>query len=159
MATTRYIGRERDHHREAILRQKQTVRDDEEDAYSRARLAVSSAPLCQSLPDFTVVIEFCNRSKWLHRAIWIQTELFLSFPKASTRSTIEEPPTKASSEGFIEAIMLHPQSASDTAGRFRVLLHLGETKTIWDRQIRGSFPDLKELKQIMRSLIADYEKC
>ena len=46
--------------------------------------------------------------------------------------------------------MLHPQSASDTAGRFRVLLHLGETKTIWDRQIRGSFPDLKELKQIYK---------
>lgn len=63
MATTRYIGRERDHHREAILRQKQTVRDDEEDAYSRARLAVSSAPLCQSLPDFTVVIEVSKFSQ------------------------------------------------------------------------------------------------
>lgn len=65
----------------------------------------------------------------LHRATWIQTELFLSFP----------PPAIAS-------ITLFPLNAGDTAGRFRVWLTTGdEQKLVWDRKTEGGFPELKVL--------------
>ncbi|KAJ3564353.1 hypothetical protein NP233_g8352 [Leucocoprinus birnbaumii] len=77
----------------------------------------------------TVAIEFCDRCRWLHRATWVQTELFLSFP----------PPAIAS-------ITLSPRNAEDTAGRFRVwITHQGENKLVWDRKTEGGFPELKVL--------------
>ncbi|KAH9179964.1 hypothetical protein EDB89DRAFT_533821 [Lactarius sanguifluus] len=53
----------------------------------------------------SVIIEFCDRCRWLHRATWTSTELFLTFP----------PPT-------IRSITIIPLNSEDTAGRFRVWL-------------------------------------
>lgn len=66
----------------------------------------------------------------LHRASWVSTELFLTFP----------PPA-------LKAVTLIPLNADDTAGRFRVWLNLeGETATlVWDRKVEGGFPELKVL--------------
>ena len=70
-----------------------------------------------------------------HRATWIQTELFLSFP----------PPAIAS-------ITLFPLNAEDTAGRFRVWLTSGdEQKLVWDRKTEGGFPELKVLVRVCKS--------
>ncbi|KAL0949585.1 hypothetical protein HGRIS_009634 [Hohenbuehelia grisea] len=84
------------------------------------------------LPRPSVTIEFCDRCRWLHRASWVQTELFLTFP----------PPV-------LKSITLVPLKSEETAGRFRVWLHEdsnGETPILlWDRKVEGGFPELKHL--------------
>ncbi|KAF8898174.1 Rdx family-domain-containing protein [Gymnopilus junonius] len=93
-------------------------------------------------PQRTVTIEFCDRVRILihdprlHRASWVQTELFLTFP----------PPT-------IGAITLVPLNSDDTAGRFRVWVSIPGTEEpllVWDRKSEGGFPELKVLKQRIR---------
>ncbi|PPQ99909.1 hypothetical protein CVT24_009590 [Panaeolus cyanescens] len=91
------------------------------------------------LSSTTVTIEFCDRCRWLHRATWVQTELFLTFT----------PPT-------IGTISLVPLNKDETAGRFRVWLSVpGEDAPVlvWDRKVEGGFPELKVLKQRIRDRI------
>jgi len=67
----------------------------------------------------------------LHRASWIQTELFLTFP----------PP-------IIGTISLIPLNTDETAGRFRVWLSILGSQApllVWDRKVEGGFPELKVL--------------
>ncbi|KAF8803874.1 hypothetical protein BYT27DRAFT_7195214 [Phlegmacium glaucopus] len=90
----------------------------------------------QPLISTTITIEFCDRCRWLHRASWVQTELFLTFP----------PPTI----GTISLIPLHNE---ETAGRFRVWLSIPDfdsPQLMWDRKAEGGFPELKVLKQRIR---------
>ncbi|KAF9008681.1 Rdx family-domain-containing protein [Cyathus striatus] len=86
----------------------------------------------------TITIEFCDRCRWLHRATWVQTELFLTFP----------PPA-------IGSITLVPLNADESAGRFRVWLSMDSRPPvlIWDRKLEGGFPELKALKQRVRDHI------
>ncbi|KAF9046044.1 hypothetical protein BDZ89DRAFT_942247, partial [Hymenopellis radicata] len=74
----------------------------------------------------------------LHRATWVQTELFLTFP----------PP-------IINSISLHPLNTEETAGRFRVWISVGRNTPhlLWDRKVEGGFPELKALKQRLRDVI------
>ncbi|KAF9534423.1 Rdx family-domain-containing protein [Crepidotus variabilis] len=91
------------------------------------------------LSSTTLIIEFCDRCRWLHRATWVQTELFLTFP----------PPT-------IGCISLIPLNQEDTAGRFRVWLSKKDDsgpQLIWDRKVEGGFPELKALKQRIRDVL------
>ncbi|KAH8999366.1 Rdx family-domain-containing protein [Lactarius akahatsu] len=88
---------------------------------------------------YSVIIEFCDRCRWLHRATWTSTELFLTFP----------PPT-------IRSITIIPLNSEDTAGRFRVWLTVDEGSSpilMWDRKVEGNFPELKVLKQRIRDRI------
>ncbi|PWN92135.1 hypothetical protein FA10DRAFT_229048 [Acaromyces ingoldii] len=114
-----------------------------------------TAPLRGPLPDPTIVIEFCDRCRWLHRATWVQTELFLTFQKPHDDSQ-SVAPSKASGGAHIEGIMLLPQTAKQTAGRFRVWLYRNSAAPtlLWDRKVKGAFPELKELKQIVRDHVA-----
>ncbi|KAJ3485349.1 hypothetical protein NLI96_g5013 [Meripilus lineatus] len=82
------------------------------------------------LPAPSIIIEFCDRCRWLHRASWVSTELFLTFP----------PP-------MIKAITVLPLNSEETAGRFRIwlFLHGEEPILIWDRKVEGGFPELKVL--------------
>ncbi|KAF8742437.1 hypothetical protein AX14_004650 [Amanita brunnescens Koide BX004] len=86
----------------------------------------------------SITIEFCDRCRWLHRATWTQTELFLTFP----------PPA-------IESITLIPLISDETAGRFRVWLSHGSepAQLMWDRKVEGGFPELKLLKQRIRDKV------
>ncbi|KAI0771887.1 Rdx family-domain-containing protein [Trametes elegans] len=86
----------------------------------------------------SVTIEFCDRCRWLHRATWVSTELFLTFPTPALKS-----------------ITVLPLNSEDTAGRFRVWLFLDGKPPIlvWDRKVEGSFPELKVLKQRIRDHI------
>ena len=71
----------------------------------------------------------------LHRASWVQTELFLTFP----------PP-------IIGTISLIPLHKEETAGRFRVWLSIpgfDSPQLIWDRKVEGGFPELKFLVSIV----------
>ncbi|PWN54479.1 hypothetical protein IE53DRAFT_336946 [Violaceomyces palustris] len=102
----------------------------------------------------SIVIEFCDRCRWQHRATWVQTELFLTFPSAHDPSLA---PSKASGGASIKSITLIPRTSPDTGGRFRVwLLDSSEVAIhlLWDRKIKGGFPELKELKQLIRDKIA-----
>ncbi|KAG8726606.1 hypothetical protein FRC12_023238 [Ceratobasidium sp. 428] len=74
----------------------------------------------------------------LHRATWMQTELFLTFP----------PPA-------LTSISLVPLNAPETAGRFRVWLSTSTAppSLVWDRKVEGGFPELKVLKQRIRDVI------
>ncbi|POY71206.1 hypothetical protein BMF94_5518 [Rhodotorula taiwanensis] len=120
-----------------------------------------------------VLIEFCDRCRWLHRATWTQTELFLTFPPASLDQTDDGKP--APSPG-LKSISLVPRNRPETGGRFRVWLLLSGDQDhseggpyaasakgkerwrgwqlVWDRKIEGRFPEMKELKQRIRNLIA-----
>ncbi|KAI0773908.1 Rdx family-domain-containing protein [Fomes fomentarius] len=86
----------------------------------------------------SITIEFCDRCRWLHRATWTSTELFLTFPTPAIR-----------------AINIIPLNAEDTAGRFRVWLFLDcrLPVLVWDRKVEGGFPELKVLKQRIRDHI------
>ncbi|KAM0793513.1 hypothetical protein ACM66B_000952 [Microbotryomycetes sp. NB124-2] len=131
-------------------------------ANAAARSDAVVEPFSMQPPDFDtheyprVVIEFCDRCRWLHRSIWVQTELFLTFP-----------PTLLSVEGTqdvkkgLQAITLVPRSKPETGGRFRVWLYQEPTNDssdsvptlVWDRKTEGGFPELKVLKQRIRNLI------
>lgn len=92
------------------------------------------------LPIYSLNTSLTFVSRRLHRATWIQTELFLSFP----------PPTIAS-------ITLFPLNAEDTAGRFRVWLTTGdEQKLVWDRKTEGGFPELKVLVGVYKSSYSNH---
>ncbi|EGO01750.1 hypothetical protein SERLA73DRAFT_177227 [Serpula lacrymans var. lacrymans S7.3] len=91
-----------------------------------------------SLSAPNVTIEFCDRCRWLHRATWVSTELFLTFP----------PP-------IIKGISIVPLNSDQTGGRFRVWLFSdsGDSHLVWDRKVEGGFPELKVLKQRIRDHI------
>lgn len=88
-----------------------------------------------------VVIEFCDRCRWLHRAAWVQTELLLTFAQASSSSS-----TAPSRGAVLHSSTLVPLSAEDTGGRFRVwLVQKGKAHLISDRKSEGGFPEVKVL--------------
>lgn len=67
----------------------------------------------------------------LHRATWVQTELFLTFPPST-----------------LKYITVIPYDSVETGGRFRVWLSAEEgsiPELIWDRKTQGGFPELKDL--------------
>ncbi|KAF8164926.1 Rdx family-domain-containing protein [Crassisporium funariophilum] len=108
----------------------------EQDEKANQLLDPSTFVFPEPLISTTVTIEFCDRCRWLHRATWVQTELFLTFP----------PPT-------IGTITLIPRNQDETAGRFRVWLSVPGSdgaRLMWDRKVEGGFPELKVLKQRIR---------
>ncbi len=74
-------------------------------------------------------IVYCTQCRWLLRAAWTAQEILTTF------------------EGEIGAVALRP----GTGGVFDV--RLGD-ETIWSRQTQRRFPEIKELKQIVRDRIA-----
>ncbi|WFC95112.1 hypothetical protein MBRA1_001755 [Malassezia brasiliensis] len=96
-----------------------------------------------------------------HRASWIQTELFLTF---SAKEAMDGNSSKASGGGALASSMLIPRAAPETAGRFRVWLSMQAAGSVhadvstlyllWDRKQRGGFPELPELKRLVRDKIA-----
>ena len=76
-----------------------------------------------------VEIRYCTQCRWLMRATWIAQELLTTF------------------EAEIGQLVLVP----GTSGVFDVLAN---DVLIWSRKDRGRFPELKELKQLLRDRIA-----
>ncbi len=77
-----------------------------------------------------IVIEYCPKCRWLLRAAWLQQELLITF------------------EEELEEIALRP---SNNSGEFIIFL---DTNLIFSRRVSGRFPDLKELKKLIRDEIA-----
>lgn len=76
-----------------------------------------------------ITIEYCTQCRWLLRAAWTAQELLTTF------------------ESEIGGVTLVP----GTGGVFKVSL---EGASLWSRQDQGRFPEMKELKQIVRDRIA-----
>jgi selenoprotein W-related protein len=78
----------------------------------------------------TIIIEYCPKCHWLMRASWMAQELLTTF------------------EQELHAVALCP---SEVAGRYQIVL---ENEVIFDRKREGRFPEIKELKQLVRDLVA-----
>ncbi len=78
-----------------------------------------------------VEIRYCTQCRWLTRAAWMAQELLTTF------------------ETELGELALIPASG----GLFEVRLN---GKTIWSREKEGRFPELKELKQLVRDQVAPH---
>jgi selenoprotein W-related protein len=76
-----------------------------------------------------VEIQYCTQCRWLLRAAWMAQELLTTF------------------ETDLGEVALIP----GTGGVFEV--RVGGT-TIWSRAANGRFPEIKELKQLVRDQVA-----
>ncbi len=77
-----------------------------------------------------IEIEYCPGCRWLMRAAWTAQELLTTF------------------ESDLGGIALRP---SEVSGRFVVRVN---KKVLWDRKLKERFPEMKELKQLVRDVIA-----
>jgi selenoprotein W-related protein len=77
-----------------------------------------------------VEIEYCTGCRWLLRAAWLAQELLTTF------------------EEDIAEVALIPGS---TGGIFEIRV---DARTVWSRKEKGHFPEAKELKQIVRDIVA-----
>ena len=77
-----------------------------------------------------VEIEYCVGCRWLLRGAWIAQELLSTF------------------ESELTEVALIPGS---TGGIFEIRLG---GRTIWSRKDKDRFPEAKEIKQIVRDIIA-----
>lgn len=76
-----------------------------------------------------VEIEYCTQCRWLLRAAWLAQELLTTF------------------DSDLNAVSLMP----GTGGVFEVRLN---GATVFSRKVEGRFPESKELKQLIRDVIA-----
>lgn len=76
-----------------------------------------------------VEIIYCRQCRWLHRAAWMAQELLMTFDEE------------------IGEIALVP----GTGGIFEVRV---DGEIVWSRKDKGRFPDIKELKQSVRDIVA-----
>ena len=72
---------------------------------------------------------FCNQCRWLLRTAWMAQELLTTFPAE------------------IGEVAMVP----GTGGIFEIRVN---DQLIWSRKEQGGFPDIKELKQLVRDRIA-----
>jgi selenoprotein W-related protein len=84
------------------------------------------------VPENRVEIHYCTQCRWLLRAAWTAQELLTTF------------------EGEITALTLLP----GTGGVFEVRVN---DALVWSRATEGRFPEMKELKQLVRDYV-DPEK-
>ncbi|MFC5407727.1 SelT/SelW/SelH family protein [Larkinella bovis] len=77
----------------------------------------------------TVTLEYCPKCGWLMRSAWMAQELLTTFTDD------------------VHGVLLHP---SEFSGRFSVSV---DGVKIFDRKEAGRFPDIKELKQLIRDIV------
>jgi selenoprotein W-related protein len=78
----------------------------------------------------TITIEYCPKCGWLLRAAYMAQELLTTF------------------NDELQGVLLQP---SEVSGRYTICI--GEQK-IFDRKQAGGFPEIKELKQMVRDVVA-----
>ena len=74
-------------------------------------------------------IQYCRQCRWLLRAAWMLQELLITFETELGQAAL----------------------VPGTGGVFEVRV---DGETIWSRKERGRFPELKELKQVVRNHVA-----
>ncbi|GKY90928.1 hypothetical protein MPSEU_000065600 [Mayamaea pseudoterrestris] len=85
---------------------------------------------------YQVSIAYCTGCRWGLRSFWMAQELLTTFED----------------DANLQAVSLLPSS---NAGQFTVTCHAGsnENHVLWDRKEKGSFPEMKELKQLLRDQV------
>jgi selenoprotein W-related protein len=78
----------------------------------------------------SVTIEYCPKCHWLLRAAYMAQEFLTTF------------------ENELDSVSLKP---SDVNGSFHININ---EKKIFDRKEFGGFPEIKELKQLVRDVVA-----
>jgi selenoprotein W-related protein len=78
----------------------------------------------------TITIEYCPKCGWLLRSAWMAQELLTTFADE------------------LGGVTLRP---SEVAGSF--VIYVGE-EVLLDRKVLGHFPEIKELKQMVRDKVA-----
>ena len=78
----------------------------------------------------TITIEYCPKCGWMLRAAYMAQELL---------TTCEED---------VKGVMLQP---SEVAGSYTIFYN---DEIIYDRKRSGGFPEIKELKQLVRDVVA-----
>ena len=78
----------------------------------------------------TITIEYCPKCHWLLRAAYMAQEFLTTF------------------EADIKSVTLLP---SEVNGRYSVFVN---DRKIFDRKEYGGFPEIKELKQLVRDVVA-----
>lgn len=76
-----------------------------------------------------ITIEYCPKCHWLLRAAYMAQELLTTF------------------EDDLHGILLHP---SEVAGRYSISI---DDVVVFDRKREGRFPEIKELKQLVRDQV------
>jgi selenoprotein W-related protein len=76
-----------------------------------------------------IEIRYCTKCRWLLRAAWMAQELLATF------------------DGDIGELALQPRDG----GVFQVTAN---GQVVWDRKAHGRFPEITELKQLVRDQIA-----
>ena len=87
----------------------------------------------QSIPmegGAVITIEYCPKCGWMLRAAYMAQELLTSFT------------------GDIKGVLLQP---SQTSGTYTISV---QDRIIFDRKTAGRFPEIKELKQLVRDEVA-----
>ena len=77
----------------------------------------------------TVIIEYCPRCHWLLRAAYMAQEFLTTF--------LDD----------IDSVTLKP---SEISGRYLISIN---KEVVFDRKQNGGFPEIKELKQIIRDKV------
>lgn len=80
--------------------------------------------------NYSITIEYCPKCHWLMRASWMAQELLTTF------------------ESELESVSLKPSAIS---GRYQIILN---NEVVFDRKREGHFPEIKELKQLIRDIVA-----
>jgi selenoprotein W-related protein len=78
----------------------------------------------------TIIITYCPKCGWLLRAAYMAQEFLTTFSEE------------------LGGVTLQP---STTSGDFHILVN---DKKIFDRKDYGGFPEIKELKQLVRDIVA-----
>jgi selenoprotein W-related protein len=78
----------------------------------------------------TITIEYCPKCGWLLRAAYMAQEFLTTF------------------EENVAAVTLKP---SEIPGRYSISI---DNETVFDRKQVGGFPEIKELKQLVRDKVA-----
>jgi len=77
-----------------------------------------------------ITIEYCPKCHWLLRAAYMAQELLTTF------------------EADLHGVLLHP---SEIGGRYTVFIN---ENIVFDRKREGRFPEIKELKQLVRDQVS-----
>ena len=77
----------------------------------------------------TITIEYCPQCGWLLRAAYMAQELLITFADD------------------IGAVTLKP---SEEGGRYIIYV---EEEIVFDRKIHGGFPEIKEIKKLVRDVV------
>ena len=87
----------------------------------------------------SVSIEYCSACRWLLRSVWLSSEILTTF----------------ANEPNLWSVELRPQSPPlMEGGQFIISASVnGEQITLWDRKTQGTFPEAKEIKQLIRNLV------